>query len=384
VFVKTVKPEGAVGNRESVAATLTSAVHMHLLTMQLQGKPVTLPDAIDSVRETWLLFMHDEQLNGVFNTRPTHLVTTVRNETATDPAFVQETSRETPAPADTGFVPPLNLPPIGLLLDERYRILEELGAGGMGKVFLAEQLGTGRKIAIKFMRAMTYAQKESALKFFRQEAVALARLNHPNIAQVYDAAPAGEGFYIAMEYVPGDSLRRRLSNATRLPPGVALEILREVCLGLATAHRIEIIHRDLKPENLMISYGDSDRCSVKILDFGIAIVDNKDADNVDSAVGNMAGTIAYMSPEQLEAQRLTAATDVYSLGIIAYEMLTGKNPFLGDSVARTAMNHLTMTPDPIRDSIGDVPKNLEAAIFKALEKDPQARFATAEDFLRAL
>ncbi len=383
--METVNLDGGMGNRESIAATLTSAVHMHLLAMQLQGKPVTLSEAIDSVRETWVLFLQDEQLNRLISTKPTHLAPTVSNEGVTDSVLdPAETFRQTTKMAEGGFAPPLNLPPIGLVLDQRYRILKELGSGGMGKVFLAEQLNTGRKIAIKFMTALTYDQKESALRFFRQEAVALARLNHPNIAQVYDAAPAGEGFYIAMEYVPGDSLRQRLSRATRLPASLALEILKEVCRGLATAHRIEIIHRDLKPENLMLSDSGDDRCSVKILDFGIAIVDNKDADSVDTGVGRVAGTVAYMSPEQLEARRLTPATDVYSLGVIAYEMLTGKNPFITDSVARTAMNHLTITPHPIRDSIGDVPQDLEAAISKALEKDPRARFATAEDFLRAL
>lgn len=381
--METINLAGAGGNRESIAATLTSAVHMHLLAMQLQGKPVTLSEAIDSVRETWLLFMQDEQINRLINTIPTHLRPTVSNDDVTDSGIPIETLRQTLEPV-AGPVPPLNLPPVGFLLDQRYRILQELGTGGMGKVFLAEQLNTGRKIAVKFMNALTYEQKESALRFFRQEAIALARLNHPNIAQVYDAAPADEGFYIAMEYVPGESLRQRLNKANRLPATLALEILREACLGLATAHRIEIIHRDLKPENLMLSDNGSDRCSVKILDFGIAIVDNKDADEVDTGVGRMAGTIAYMSPEQLEARRLTPATDVYSLGVIAYEMLTGKNPFIADSVARTAMNHLTITPDSIRESISDVPETLEAAIFKALEKDPQARFGTAEDFLRAL
>lgn len=187
-----------------------------------------------------------------------------------------------------------------------------------------------------------------------------------------------------MEYVPGESLRERLRQVTRLPAAVALEILREACLGLATAHRVEIIHRDLKPENLMLSDGVGDQCSVKILDFGIAIVDNRDADDVDTAVGRVAGTLGYMSPEQLEARRLTPATDVYSLGVIAYEMLTGENPFLANSAARTAMNHLTMKPNPIHDSIKDLPDNLESAIFKALEKDPGARFSNADEFLRAL
>lgn len=377
--------EGGAGGRAAIAATLTSAVHMHLLAMQLQGKPVTLSEAIDSVRETWLLFMQDEQLSKVIKTRPAQMAPTVSNDGVTDPGPVPaETLRQTLEPVVGGFGASIDLPPIGLILDQRYRVLQELGAGGMGKVFLAEQLSTGRKIAIKFMNALSYDQKESALRFFRQEAIALSRLNHPNIAQVYDAAPAGEGFYIAMEYVPGDSLRERLSKTKKLPASLALEILKEVCLGLATAHRVEIIHRDLKPENLMLTDGGGDRCSVKILDFGIAIVDNKDAHNNDSAVGSVAGTIAYMSPEQLEARRLTPATDVYSLGVIAYEMLTGENPFQANSVARTAMNHLTMTPNPIKASISDVPDNLEAAIFKALEKDPGARFGTAADFLQSL
>lgn len=162
--METINLAAGVGNRETIAATLTSAVHLHLLVMQMQGKPVTLSEAIDSVRETWMLFLQDEQLNKLINHTPTHLAPTVSNEAITDPLVAPaETLRQTTEPR---FESPVNLPPIGLLLDERYRILKELGAGGMGKVFLAEQLSTGRKIAVKLMNALLTNKRKARSGFF--------------------------------------------------------------------------------------------------------------------------------------------------------------------------------------------------------------------------
>lgn len=370
-------------NREAIAAALTSAVHMHLLRMQLQGQPVSLAEAIESVRDTWWQLMNNESLNQMLRTMPTELRPTVTDEVVTDPGPGM-TVRKTVQGHTGSFLTPVNVPPIGLRIDGRYRIVRELGEGGMGKVFLAEQLGTGRPIAIKLMTEVSLRQSAGMQRYFRQEAEALARLNHQNIAQIYDAAQAPEGFYIAMEYVPGESLRRRLRREPRLPVDLALHILKETCLGLATAHQHGIIHRDLKPENLMLSDSVNAGWGVKILDFGLAIVDNRDADDNITAANNVAGTITYMSPEQLSGSRLTPATDVYSLGLIAYEMLTGRNPFMAGTPALTARNHFELIPSPIREAVSDISASLETAIFKALEKDPGARFSTAGDFLKAL
>jgi serine/threonine-protein kinase len=234
------------------------------------------------------------------------------------------------------------------------------------------------------MQAQAVGQSEESLNFFRQEAEALARLNHPSIAQVYDASVSGNDLYIAMEYIEGESLRDKLRREGALPLGEAVRILREACIGLDTAHRLGIIHRDMKPENLMLVREELGCIKVKILDFGLAILDNKDAmENITGAV-MITGTPSYMSPEQIRGLTVTPATDVYSLGVIGYEMLTGKNPFEGKEMTQVMYNHVYVSPPSIRSVVPKVPQELEEVLMRALEKDPQNRYATAGEFAHAL
>jgi eukaryotic-like serine/threonine-protein kinase len=386
-----------------VAASLTAAAHLHVLTMQLRGESVTIEEAMRAVAETYNQ-VRTGQLMGDAET-----VTQMRGETTLAPG--QYTGEHSGASMDSGLeqVPTITdfklgkkpleesgtvlsnpLPTrarlnIGDVIDGRYRIIGHLGSGGMGVVFLGEQLTTRRRVAIKLMHLTGDPNLEAALSFFRQEAAALARLNDPGIAQIYDSgATADRSLYIAMEFVEGESLRQRLAREGALPIGTAVRILRDSCSALAVAHRAGIIHRDMKPDNLML-VGDQNRGNrVKILDFGLAILDSRDALQNITGGGSVAGTPSYMSPEQVDGKQVTAATDVYSLGVIAYETLAGSNPLVGETVFQTMRNHIHMTPPPISSYVAGVPAALEEVIRRALEKDPGRRFASAEEFARAL
>jgi serine/threonine-protein kinase len=370
-------------NNEVVAATLTSAVYTNILAMQLQGKSITISESIDVVRNTWMEIMQDKMVNEIMKTIPlSQVATTVPqgNLSSTDFSSSKEiTFSDTLRTNEAGFD---SL--VGISLDSRYKILQILGEGGMGKVYLAEQLGTGRKTAIKVIYTQSGDKRDQVIRYFQQEAKALARMNHQNIAQVYDASTIGQDFYIAMEYIEGMSLRNYLQQKQILEVEDVVSILSEICKGLATAHKLGIIHRDIKPENIMLKNDEMKATSVKILDFGLAILDEKDADQNITGVGMLTGTIAYMSPEQVQSMQLTPATDIYSLGVIAYEMLTGKNPFIANNINQTFYNHLHLKPTPPSDSIKNIPLKVESAILKALEKDASNRFRTAEDFLQSL
>lgn len=291
--------------------------------------------------------------------------------------------------ADTLRTDPL----LGKLLDGRYRILKSLGAGGMGFVYLGEQISTARKVAIKILRSFRWDDKDDAwtekdnqlLRFFQQEARALARLNHINIAQVYDASTEGDILYIAMEYIEGTPLRTYLKSKGKLNFKDATPILKGACEALDAAHKVNIIHRDIKPDNIMIAPVSDTSFTVKLLDFGIAVLDNLSALQNETGVGEFAGTPAYMSPEQVSGERLSPASDIYSLGVVGYEILTGANPFVsGRNPYQTAANQIKLTPPSMSDFVSEVPPRTEAAIMKALEKNPLERFSTAKEFADAL
>ena len=363
--------------RAGIAANLTTAAHLFMLMRQLQGASVSLPEAIAEVRDTWLRILDDHSIQQtLLKTESDVPAPTQPQRTAhTEPTYVEETD-VTPVTKEHPFV--------GTVLDGRYRILRALGSGGMGEVFLAEQLSTGRKAAIKILHTHTAAHSEPTVRFFGHEVRALARLNHPNVAQVYDAITAGDFLYIAMEYVEGETLRSRLLRERSLGVDEVRRILREAGTGLGSAHQLGIIHRDVKPENIMLLPRESKGASVKLLDFGIAILDDRDAmDNVTGA-GMMAGTPSYMSPEQIRASQLTASSDVYSLGVVAYEMLTGSNPFLDHSPYEVARKHLSLAPPRPGEAAPGIPQEMEAAVMRALEKDPANRFQTALEFVEAL
>jgi serine/threonine-protein kinase len=272
----------------------------------------------------------------------------------------------------------------GMILDNRYRVLKELGSGGMGQVYLAEQIGIRRNVAVKVMHGLSGEQEDRLLSYFRQEALALARLNHPNIAQIYDADTSGDALYIAMEFLEGTLLRDRIRQNRTIPAKETARVLREACAGLEAAHHASIIHRDIKPENIMLIRDEAAIERVKILDFGLAILEGRDAEMRVTAAGAFAGTMLYMSPEQMQGLELTPATDIYSLAVVGYEMLTGRMPLGDDTPLSVMRKKLHEAPAPLHDLAPETPSWLERALMRALEKDPERRFATAREFANAL
>ncbi len=276
-------------------------------------------------------------------------------------------------------------PLLGETFGGKYAVEALIGSGGMGAIYRARHLGLERTVALKIVRP-SLGSHLATLGRFRREGVAIARLKHPNIIQVFDAGVVdGLGAYLVMEHLEGRSLRQVLVAEKRLSTFDALEIASQACAALNVAHEAGVIHRDIKPENIFLE--DVDRgVAVKVLDFGIAKL------TADSAVeecelteqGEMVGSPAYMSPEQCEGLPLDARADIYSLGCVLYEMVTGKPPFSASSLPSLLVKHISDPPAPPSRHGVDVPASLEAAIERALEKRPENRFQTALDFAAAL
>ena len=275
-----------------------------------------------------------------------------------------------------------NLEELRRALSERYEIVRELGRGGMAIVYLARDTRHDRLVAIKVMRPEVSAQ--SNFQRFQREIKVAARLQHPHILTVHDSGTAGDALYYVMPFVEGESLRERI-NRGALPVDVALEIAREVADALDYAHRQGIIHRDIKPENILLTAGSGNTGGHAIVaDFGIArAIEVSDDDASATATGIAVGSPAYMSPEQAMGWRdLDARTDIYSLGCLVYEMLTGKPPY-GLGSARAAMaGHVSGSPKSITGS--GIPPGVQAAIERAMAKEKEGRFASAGEFRDAL
>ncbi len=264
------------------------------------------------------------------------------------------------------------------ILNQRYELLERVGGGGMAVVYRARDIALGgRIVALKVLREQ-YAGDEKFLARFTREASAAAGLNHPNIVNVYDVGEDGEIHYIVMEYVAGETLRQYMDRqAGPLTPTQAAEIAAQVCAALAVAHSLGIVHRDIKPQNVLIS----NQGVVKVTDFGIA----KGLSEISmTETGVALGTVQYFSPEQARGQRVSPQSDLYSVGIILFEMLTARLPFESDSMMGLALKHVQEQPPHPRQFNPAVPPGLDAIVMKALEKQPQDRFASAEAMERAL
>ena len=271
-------------------------------------------------------------------------------------------------------------------LNGRYRVVRKLGAGGMGAVFLAEQVNLGnRPVAIKVLRR-SLADDAEFLSRFREEAASTGRIRHQNVVTVYECGQSDDGSpYIAMEYLEGETLRQTLARRGALPAAEAGEILTQAARGLSAAHRLGIIHRDLKPDNLFLTHDDEGRPLVKIVDFGIAKMRESSTHTV---TGLTIGTPAYMSVEQASGMRgeeLDARSDVYTLGIVAYEMLSGRVPFQADTPLACVRKHLVEAPPPIRAIRPGlvIAPALEQAVMKALAKDREQRYGSVAEFARA-
>ena len=263
-------------------------------------------------------------------------------------------------------------------LADRYQIERELGSGGMATVYLAEDVKHDRKVAVKVLRP-ELAAVIGAERFVR-EIRTIAALQHPHILGLIDSGEAAGTAYYVMPYVEGESLRGRISREKQLPVDEAVRIAREVASALDYAHRRGVIHRDIKPENILLQEGQA-----LVADFGIALVVSTAGGSRMTETGMSLGTPHYMSPEQAMGEReITPRADIYALGCVLYEMLTGDPPFTGATAQAIVARVLTETPRAISTQRHTVPASVEAVTFRALEKLPADRFASAREFADAL
>ena len=271
-----------------------------------------------------------------------------------------------------------------------YRILRRLGKGGMGEVLLGEDTKQhGRKVALKVL-PQELTRSESRLRRFRQEARAVLALNHPNILTVFEIGQADHSYYIATEYIEGETLRHCLwRGPLKLDETIGVAI--QVAMALEAAHAAGIVHRDIKPENIMLRQDKFVRDRfVKVLDFGLAKLTDRDSTNSDPEAvtipisetnpGAIMGTSGYMSPEQAQGESIDARSDIFSLGVVLYEMVAGKPPFKGKTDSHTRVSIIDHEPVPLIEHVSDVPRQLERIVAKALAKDKLKRYQTITDF----
>jgi predicted Ser/Thr protein kinase len=263
---------------------------------------------------------------------------------------------------------------IGESIGRRYRILEVSGRGGLGIVYKALDTRLKRLVAVKVLDLSRSAQ---AKKLFLREVDALVRLKHPNIVQIYDAGETDTVVYLAFEYIEGRTLGQIMKDATPLGCDYAIEIIRQVATGLGYAHQNGVIHRDVKPSNILISNDGR----VLLADFGLATVPGAPT---LTETGTVAGTPAYMSPEQVIGKPVDARSDMFSLGIVFYELLTGRKPFSGESSAQLFSNVVKEGPEPPRQIDSSISTSINEIVLKSLAKEPSQRFQTADSFLSAL
>jgi eukaryotic-like serine/threonine-protein kinase len=268
------------------------------------------------------------------------------------------------------------------LLSDRYELQDRLGSGGMSTVYRAVDRILERTVAVKIL-AEHLSDDERFVARFRREALAVAKLIHPNIVQVYDTGVDRGRHYIVMEYIEGKSGAQLLQRHGTLGPATTVEIGAQACAGLDFAHRRGIIHRDVKPGNLLVVGGPDGggEMAVKLADFGIA----RAAEQTRiTQVGSVVGTAAYLAPEQARGEEATPSSDVYSLGVVLYQFLTGRLPYEGSSLAELAVRQQNERPLPPRTYNDEVPETLSAAVLRALESDPARRYASADELAQAL
>jgi serine/threonine-protein kinase len=264
---------------------------------------------------------------------------------------------------------------INTLFDGRYRIIRKLGSGGMANVYLAEDQELGRRVAIKILNDR-HANDDQFVERFRREAKNAAGLSHPNIVSIYDRGEAEGTYYIAMEFLDGRSLKELIVSRGPAPVPVAIDYARKILDALRFAHRNGIVHRDIKPHNVIVDA----EGRVKVTDFGIA----RAGASQMTEVGSIIGTAQYLSPEQAKGAPVDQTSDLYSVGIVLYELLTGKVPFTGDSPVEIAMKHISAAPEPPSALREDVPPDLDKIVLRALAKTPEDRYPSAEEMDRDL
>jgi serine/threonine protein kinase len=276
------------------------------------------------------------------------------------------------APADNPpQFPTLDLTP----LSQRYELLAEAGHGSMGNVYKARDHETGETVALKLLKP-EIASDQSMMERFKKELLFARKITHKNVCRVHDFNRIGGIAFTSMEFVEGESLRSVLSRPGGLPQRKALDLALQMCAGLQEAHAQGIVHRDLKPENVMIDA----QGNAKIMDFGIA----RSMDAMTRLTGSMVGTPAYMAPEQVAGKQVDFRTDIYSLGLILYEMFTGRPAFQADNTVAIALKQMRESPRPPHELRPTIPFAIESAILKCLEKDPAARFQSVAQLADAL
>jgi len=295
---------------------------------------------------------------------------------------VQEAAHEMAADSETGILFP------GMQM-ERYEIIAPLGTGGMSRVYLAQDVRLRRKVALKTLKPELTAD-EDGLRRFEREALAVSALNHPNILTIYEFSQFNGLHFLASEYVEGSTIREKLSHG-RLPLDSVLDIATQICGALAAAHASGIIHRDIKPANIIVRNDGL----VKVLDFGIAKLtetpaaqklrdSTRTSQGPATMMGFIVGTAGYMSPEQARGLPIDPRTDLFSVGVVLYEMVTGKTAFKGETVSDVIAEILKTEPPPLREMAPETPAGLQAIISKAMMKDRDARYQSVQEFLKDL
>lgn len=263
---------------------------------------------------------------------------------------------------------------VGRVLDGRYRVLSHIADGGMASVYLALDERLDREVAVKIMRH-SLTRDETFVSRFRREARSAARLSHPNVVAVFDQGADDGDMFLTMEYVPGRTLREVLSNEGPLTPRAALDLFAPILQALDAAHSAGLIHRDVKPENVILR----EDGVVKVADFGLARAVT--TATTTNASGVLLGTVAYLSPEQVERGIADARSDVYAVGLVLFEMLTGRKAFDGETPIHVAYQHVHGSVPVPSDRVPSVPRELDALVALGTARDPDQRPATAGDYL---
>ncbi|MBQ9408124.1 MAG: protein kinase [Clostridia bacterium] len=264
------------------------------------------------------------------------------------------------------------------LISERYRILESIGTGGMSEVYKAIDEKRGKVVAIKVLKE-EYQKNADFIKRFRHEASAAAKVSHPNIVKLYNVGNDGDLQYLVMEYIEGRTLKQVIEEEGRLKSERAVRYALKILAALDHAHKNNIIHRDIKPQNILVDADDD----IKVTDFGIArLVDSSTGTLTDS--NSVLGSVHYVSPEQANGDPVDAKSDLYSMGVVLYEMLTGTVPFDGDTAVAIALKQVNELPRSMRFIYRDIPRSLDEVVMKALEKAPEMRYKTAAEMAKDL
>src|SRR5438874_9044658 len=308
---------------------------------------------------------------------------TPRPPSAPGPPSMGGTTARTPPQAKPGLDRASSL--LGEVLDSRYEVQKKLGEGGMSFVYLAREVGSGHDVAIKVLSPKLATDKSSVERLRRAAGLAM-RLDHPHVCRILRLGESEDGLiYLVMPFLKGELLSDREVRGGPMSLAAGIAILRQVCAGLHHAHELQIVHRDLKPENIMLVAEDSGRDRAVVMDFGLAKERRADPAIAKlTATGIILGTPEFMSPEQIRGKPLDARSDIYALGIVAFEMFTGKLPFRGRNAQEMMIARLRGQPQKLRQVRADLPEGLESALARAMEANPDARYTTALEFADAL